>query len=94
MQELVWGTLRNRAWLDVLLADRVSGGLARLDYDVIDLLRLGTYQLLRMGSVPPYAAIGQTVELTATRERCATLLKTGAFPYPSDDWPAIPWPAF
>ncbi|TDW22150.1 SCO1664 family protein [Kribbella kalugense] len=34
------------------------------------------------------------VELTATRERCATLLKTGAFPYPSDEWPAIPWPAF
>jgi uncharacterized repeat protein (TIGR03843 family) len=34
------------------------------------------------------------VELTATRERCHTLLKTGIFPYPSDDWPAIPWPAF
>jgi uncharacterized repeat protein (TIGR03843 family) len=34
------------------------------------------------------------VELTATRERCHTLLKTGAFPSPSDDWPAIPWPAF
>ncbi|MFF0342896.1 SCO1664 family protein [Kribbella sp. NPDC004875] len=35
-----------------------------------------------------------TVELTATRERCATLLKTGVFPHPSDEWPAIPWPAF
>jgi uncharacterized repeat protein (TIGR03843 family) len=34
------------------------------------------------------------VELTATRERCAALLKTGVFPFPSDDWPAIPWPAF
>jgi uncharacterized repeat protein (TIGR03843 family) len=34
------------------------------------------------------------VELTATRERCHTLLKTGVFPFPSDDWPAIPWPAF
>jgi len=34
------------------------------------------------------------VELTATRERCATLLKTGTYPYPSEDWPAIPWPAF
>jgi uncharacterized repeat protein (TIGR03843 family) len=34
------------------------------------------------------------VELTATRERCAALLKTGIFPFPSDDWPAIPWPAF
>jgi uncharacterized repeat protein (TIGR03843 family) len=34
------------------------------------------------------------VELTATRERCHTLLKTGLFPSPSDDWPTIPWPAF
>jgi uncharacterized repeat protein (TIGR03843 family) len=34
------------------------------------------------------------VELTATRERCSALLKTGIFPFPSDDWPAIPWPAF
>lgn len=67
VQELVWGALRQRGWLDALLADRVRGGLARLDADVIDLLRLGAYQLLRMGSVPPYAAIGQTVELTKVR---------------------------
>jgi 16S rRNA (cytosine967-C5)-methyltransferase len=67
LQELLWGALRNRAWLDALLADRVRGGLARLDPDVTDLLRLGAYQLLRMGSVPPYAAIGQTVELTKQR---------------------------
>jgi 16S rRNA (cytosine967-C5)-methyltransferase len=66
-RELVYGMLRRRSWLDALLADRVSGGLSRLDYDVIDLLRLGAYQLLAMGSVPPYAAIGQTVELVKKR---------------------------
>jgi 16S rRNA (cytosine967-C5)-methyltransferase len=66
-RELVYGMLRRRSWLDALLADRVSGGLARLDVDVIDLLRLGAYQLLAMGSVPPYAAIGQTVEVVKRR---------------------------
>jgi len=66
-RELVYGMLRRRSWLDALLADRVSGGLARLDVDVIDLLRLGAYQLLTMGSVPPYAAIGQTVEVVKRR---------------------------
>jgi 16S rRNA (cytosine967-C5)-methyltransferase len=66
-RELVYGMLRRRSWLDALLADRVSGGLARLDVDVIDLLRLGAYQLLTMGSVPPYAAIGQTVEIVKRR---------------------------
>jgi 16S rRNA (cytosine967-C5)-methyltransferase len=66
-RELVYGMLRRRSWLDALLDDRVRGGLAKLDPDLIDLLRLGAYQLLAMGSVPPYAAIGQTVELTKRR---------------------------
>src|SRR5437868_5644982 len=66
-QELVYGTLRRRAWLDHALADRVKGGIARLDPDLTDLLRLGVDQLLLMGSVPAYAAIGQTVELAKQR---------------------------
>jgi 16S rRNA (cytosine967-C5)-methyltransferase len=66
-RELVFGMLRRRSWIDALLDDRVRGGLAKLDPDLIDLLRLGAYQLLSMGSVPAYAAIGQTVELTKRR---------------------------
>ncbi len=66
-RELVYGMLRHRAAIDTILAERVRGGLARLDPDVIDLLRLGAYQLLNMGSVPAYAAIAQTVELAKRR---------------------------
>ncbi|HEX2781633.1 MAG TPA: transcription antitermination factor NusB, partial [Gemmatimonadaceae bacterium] len=66
-RELVYGMLRRRARLDALLADRVNGGLARLDADLADLLRLGAYQLLEMRSVPAYAAIAQTVELAKRR---------------------------
>ena len=66
-QELLYGMLRRRAHLDVFLSDRVNGGLARLDPDLIDLLRLGAYQLLAMSSVPAYAAIAQTVELAKAR---------------------------
>ncbi len=66
-RELVYGMLRNRASIDTVLSDRVRGGLVRLDPDVIDLLRLGVYQLLNMGSVPAYAAIAQTVELSKRR---------------------------
>ncbi len=66
-QELVWGMLRRRGWIDHLLAPRVRGGIARLDGDLADLLRLGAYQLFHMGSVPPYAAIAQTVELAKHR---------------------------
>lgn len=66
-QELVYGMLRRRGALDVILGNRARGGLARLDPDLIDLLRLGAYQLLHMGSVPAYAAIGQTVEQVKRR---------------------------
>ncbi|NUO62828.1 MAG: 16S rRNA (cytosine(967)-C(5))-methyltransferase RsmB [Gemmatimonadaceae bacterium] len=66
-RELVYGMLRQRARLDALLADRVNGGLARVDADLADLLRLGAYQLLEMRSVPAYAAIAQTVELAKRR---------------------------
>src|SRR5687767_14225078 len=54
---LVYGMLRQRSWIDALLTERVRGGLSRLDVDVLDLLRLGAYQLLRVRSLPPYAAI-------------------------------------
>ena len=67
LQELLWGMLRRRAWLDAVLGARVRGGLARLDADLTDLLRLGVYQLLFMGSVPAYAGIAQTVELAKRR---------------------------
>jgi 16S rRNA (cytosine967-C5)-methyltransferase len=67
VQELTYGLLRKRAWLDALLTERVRGGLVRLDPDLCDLLRSGAYQLLQMRSVPPYAAIGQTVELAKGR---------------------------
>jgi 16S rRNA (cytosine967-C5)-methyltransferase len=59
--------LRRRAVIDAYLDARVTSGLARLDPDLIDLLRLGVYQLLFMRSVPAYAAIAQTVELTKHR---------------------------
>jgi len=66
-QELVWGLLRRREAIDAVLQARVRGGIARLHADLVDLLRLGTYQLLYMGGVPSYAAIAQTVELVKRR---------------------------
>jgi 16S rRNA (cytosine967-C5)-methyltransferase len=66
-RELLYGMLRRRAWIDAYLDARVRGGIARLDADLLDLLRLGAAQLLHMESVPAYAAIAQTVELAKQR---------------------------
>lgn len=67
LRELVYGMLRQRGAIDAILDERVRGGLSRVNVDLIDLMRLGVYQLLHMGSVPAYAAIAQTVELAKAR---------------------------
>src|SRR4051812_22648447 len=67
VRELVYGMLRRRARIDRVLDERIRGGAVRLDADLLDLLRLGTAQLLFMGSVPAYAAIAQSVELAKQR---------------------------
>ena len=67
LRELVYGMLRQRNAIDAILAERVRGGITKIDADLLDLFRLGVYQLLHMGSVPAYAAIAQTVELAKVR---------------------------
>lgn len=62
VQELVTGTIRFRGRLDHLLALRLHRGLESLQPDVLDVLRLGAYQLLRMDGVPAYAAVSQAVD--------------------------------
>jgi len=61
--ELVYGTLRLRGRLDHLIGRRVHRGLASLQADVLDVLRLGAYQLIEMGGVPDYAAVSQSVDM-------------------------------
>jgi len=60
--ELAYGTTRLRGRLDHLLARHVHRGLADLDPVVLEVLRLGAYQLLYLGGVPAYAAVSQSVD--------------------------------
>ena len=78
LHELVYGTLRLRGRLDYILGNFMKRDTARLDADVLDILRLGAYQLLEMDSVPAYAAVSQAVELTKTsKARSASGLVNG-----------------
>ena len=78
VHELVYGTLRLRGRLDFVLDRFVKRGIAALDDDVLDILRLGAYQLLEMHSVPAHAAVSQSVELVkSVRERSASGLVNG-----------------
>ncbi|UOY02749.1 transcription antitermination factor NusB [Blastococcus sp. PRF04-17] len=61
--QLAYGTLRAQGTLDAILAGLVSRPLADLDPRVLDLLRLGVYQLIDL-RVPSHAAVDTTVDLT------------------------------
>jgi 16S rRNA (cytosine967-C5)-methyltransferase len=62
VQELAYGSLRLRGRIDHILGGLVRSGLDSLESDVLDVLRLGAYQLLEM-RVPAYAAVSESVEL-------------------------------
>jgi 16S rRNA (cytosine967-C5)-methyltransferase len=61
--QLAYGTLRATGTLDAVLTGLVSRPLAELDPRVLDLLRLGAYQLVDL-RVPSHAAVDTTVALT------------------------------
>lgn len=61
IHEAAYGTVRLRGRLDFLLDLHLSKGLSSLSPAILDLFRLGAYQILYMDSVPAYAALSQTV---------------------------------
>jgi 16S rRNA (cytosine967-C5)-methyltransferase len=60
---LVMGTLRERGYLDAILARLVERKLPRKDKRLMDLLRLALYEMLFMDSIPSYATGSRYVEL-------------------------------
>ena len=63
VQELSYGSIRLRGRLDYLLDLEVRGGIDRLSASVLDILRLGAFQLSELGGVPDYASVSATVDL-------------------------------
>jgi 16S rRNA (cytosine967-C5)-methyltransferase len=61
--QLAYGALRAQGTLDAVLAGLVDRPLDQLDPRVLDLLRLGAYQLIDL-RVPSHAAVDTTVDLT------------------------------
>ncbi len=64
--EVVYGTLRWQGYLDTVLASYCTRPLASLDTVVLELLRMGAYQLLFM-RVPDHAAVSETVDIARSR---------------------------
>ena len=65
VRTLVLGVLRWRSRLDFVVQSLAK---RKIDADLLDVLRLGAYQLLYM-NIAQYAAVAETVELTPRRAR-------------------------
>ncbi len=63
--ELAYGAIRMRGLYDPIISAAAGRPVTRIDAGVLDVLRLGTHQLLGM-RVPPHAAADETVGLTRT----------------------------
>ena len=64
--ELAAGTIRRQGTYDAILAACTDRPLRRVEFGILDILRLGCHQLLGM-RVPPHAAISSTVDLARTK---------------------------
>ncbi len=60
---LAFGVLQDRLLLDWHIGRLSSVPIEKLEPAVLNCLRLGVYQMLRMDRVPPHAAVDQSVEL-------------------------------
>jgi 16S rRNA (cytosine967-C5)-methyltransferase len=67
--ELVMGVLRWRSRLDEVIAAAASRPLGKLDPEVLNALRLGTYQVRFLTRVPFRAAINESVELVKRAQK-------------------------
>jgi 16S rRNA (cytosine967-C5)-methyltransferase len=74
--EIVIGVLRWRSALDHMAEALVRRPLAKLDTEVVDILRLALYQLWHLERVPASAIVNDAVELTrvARRGRASALV--------------------
>ena len=85
VRTLVLGVLRWRSRLDFVISSFAS---RRTEPELLDVLRLGVFQLLYM-NVAPHAAVGETVELAPPRARgfvnaILRRVSAGNLPEPSD----------
>ncbi len=63
LRELVLGVLRWKRWLDYIVGTYYDKGIGALNMDILNMLRIGLYQLAKMDSVPDFAAVDQSVEM-------------------------------
>ncbi len=64
LNALVYGVLRWRGRLDYIISYYSKTRLTKIEYNVLNILRLGLFQILYLNKIPNSAAVNTSVELT------------------------------
>jgi 16S rRNA (cytosine967-C5)-methyltransferase len=66
---IVYGVLRHRNRLDWILGHFSRTGLNKLDPEVLNILRIGLFQVVCLSRIPPSAAVNTAVDLAKTLKK-------------------------
>lgn len=72
IKELVFGVYRNKLYLDYIIRANSSLRLKKIEPTVLNILRMGVYQILFMDKIPDHAAVSEAVSLAKKRSRGRT----------------------
>ncbi len=68
---LFYGVLEKQITLDYVLSDFSRQPLSRLDPEVLDILRLGAFQILYLDRIPDFSAVNEAVNAVKKNRRTA-----------------------
>lgn len=63
VKELVFGVFRNKILLDYIIRKNSTLRLKKIDVAILNILRMGAYQILFMDKVPDHASVSESVNL-------------------------------
>lgn len=75
--EIVYGTLKYKYTLDVILSTLVKNPLSKLDRRILNILRMSVYQFIYLDKVPEYAIVNEGVNLAKQTSIGASKLVNG-----------------
>jgi 16S rRNA (cytosine967-C5)-methyltransferase len=92
LTELVFGVLRRRGTLDHIIGCCSSMAVNRLERRVLNLLRIGLYQICFLDRIPVSAAVNETVDISKTTAPKASGFINAVLRRAARERDSLPWP--
>lgn len=63
IRELVYGVLENKLYIDYIISKASKVKLKKIHHTILEILRIGIYQIVFMDKIPESAAVNESVNL-------------------------------